>query len=117
MRLHVCKEIGVGQILQAASFASRASGHGAVIVSAVDEFGSRSHAHAWDVKLSGDGSAQRHKANGRRDDFAASYDSWGWFLSFLYEIDPTMKSAYKDGYDFHARTFDAYGMEYAQTSR
>lgn len=68
--------------------------------------GSRSKDHAFDVTLTG--TSTRRPNSGQRgagDDYAATWDEWGMFFAYLYEIDPGMKCwAYDDADDFHFKT-------------
>lgn len=76
--------------------------------------GSRSHALAFEIKLTGDGSKNKRRTNpgasrNRDTDYAASWSQWGHFLGYLYEIDPTMKAGpYKSAEDFHHQTFGQF---------
>lgn len=96
------------------------AGHGAVWFQygRPAEHGSRKRAKGWEIKLEGDGSVKRRRVNqgtarnrgyGEDVPYAASYESWGWFLSYLYNLDPEMICPYyKDVDDFHARTGYAF---------
>lgn len=73
--------------------------------------GSRSHARAFDVKLTG--TSGRRPNSGRygatdfgSDDHAATWDEWGMFLAALYAIDETIMvpRIYADAADFHFKT-------------
>ena len=107
MRIHSDTITSI-DVLAAANFAARA-GHGRVTVDTLSRHGSRSRRQAWEVKLTGDGSHSRRRPNGgtygAADDYAATWDSWGWFLAFLYSVDPRMTCwAYADAENFHERT-------------
>ena len=81
---------------------------------------SRSHRSAADVHLvsytGGKGTEHNHRPNsgtygadGREDVWAATYDEWGWFLSYVYAADATAKtSADKTVEAFDARTEGKY---------
>jgi len=119
MRIHVSAEITSHTLFKAAEVASN-GGHGRVSIDAISQHGSKSHAHAFEIRLTGDGSVNRRRINqGTRDanrlygedvPYSATYDSWGWFLGYLYEIDPTMKCGiyYSDFVDFHDKTDNKY---------
>jgi hypothetical protein len=68
-----------------------------------DDYTSRSHTTARDVVLTG---SARHRSQANREEFAATYDEWGWFLAFLYSVDPDIKCAgiYADSDDFRRKT-------------
>lgn len=78
------------------------------------EHGSRSHARAFDVLLSGD-SPYRLNTGGygsHHDEQAASWDQWGIFLGALFDNDPKMKCwAYADASDFHVKTNWRFDMD------
>jgi len=69
--------------------------------------GSRSHDHAFEVKLTGN---SRRRPNGGsygadRDAYAATWDQWGVFLGLLFDNDREMTTTYdKSADDFHYRT-------------
>jgi hypothetical protein len=111
MRIH-SSIISRRDITRALAMASQ-GGHG--VVSLLEEptrHGSRSHGTAWEVRLQGDGSVQRHRTQHDRDAYAASYDSWGWFLGHLFIIDPTMIAGpYKGEDSFHAQARGDYGID------
>lgn len=113
MRLHVAGDIDRSHIYRAVEFATRESGTGRVDIVKCERSGSRSHAHAFDVALEGDGSVQRHRPNsgasGAGGGYAAHWDAWGYFLGFLYDLDPTMKTgADRDRAAFDARTSNRF---------
>lgn len=74
--------------------------------------GSRSHARAFEVSLTGNG--QTGGQWGNTDQKSATWDEWGTFLAALYEIDPdalwgTAKNpVYRDAADFHFQTCDRF---------
>lgn len=88
----------------------------------VAEHGSRSHARAFEVKLTGFG--ERHTrtkntgyaAGHPEDEKAATWDDWGFFISFLYDIDPnavwgTVKHpVYENARHFHILTCDRFNF-------
>lgn len=58
--------------------------------------GSRTHDHAFEVKLTGN---SRRRPNGGsygadRDAYAATWDQWGVFLGLLFDTDDTMRTTY-----------------------
>jgi hypothetical protein len=92
----------------AANFAARA-GHGKVYVESLAAHGSRKRRQAWEVKLTGDGTVSRRRPNGgtygAADAYAATWDSWGWFIAFLFAYDPAAVAGPYDGVDdFHGKT-------------
>lgn len=81
----------------------------------VTEHGSRKRSHAFNVTLTGE--SRRRPNSGKRgagDEYAATWDQWGVFLSFLYNIDPLMVTPYyEDSEHFDTRTasrFDVPGQ-------
>lgn len=78
--------------------------------------GSRSRTFGFEVKLTGDGSQSSRRVNpgsgnGSRDEYAAGYAAYGWFLAALYDTDLDMvvggseaNAIYKDSTHFHERT-------------
>ena len=82
----------------------------------LDECGSRSHDHAFEVKLGadmkikGDGRRWTNSGNhGKGETYSALYDEWGWFIAGVFEQDPDAKfGPYADYEDFHNKTHGAY---------
>lgn len=86
------------------------------------EYGSRSRARAFDVILRGLHSTTRDGTKRRRpnlgashdrsyyDQWAATYDEWGWFLAALFEADPLARceGTYDGREDFHEKTNNKY---------
>lgn len=81
------------------------------------EYGSRTHARAYDVILRGlrsitrDGEKRRRPNSGTSRNhymtgqWAATYDEWGWFLAALFELDPLARcGSYNGVADFHEKT-------------
>jgi hypothetical protein len=72
------------------------------------EHSSRSHRTAFEVRLTGDGTQNRRRTQDN-EDFAATYDEWGAFISRLYDRDVTAKiGPYESRADFHQRTCNRY---------
>jgi hypothetical protein len=79
------------------------------------ERGSRTHARAFNVTLTGE---SRRMPNGGRsggyqygadNDHAATWDQWGVFLAAIFDADPNAKMTYyKDADDFHWQTDDRF---------
>lgn len=117
MRIHT-NTIDRADLTRALHIAS-AGGHGLVdFQDAPTRHGSRTHGSAWTVKLEGDGSVSRRRTNfgrpayGEPAPYAATYDSWGWFLGHLFTVDPTMHAGpYRGADDFHAQTHGAYNVD------
>ena len=86
--------------------AARAAG---AVVETCFRHGSRTHDHAYELKLTGN---SRQRPNGGsygadRDAYAyaATWDQWGVVLGLLFDIDATMRTTYdKSKGDFHYRT-------------
>jgi hypothetical protein len=102
MRLHT-DTLTLTDFLAAGNHASAVSG-GTVTVHYESRHASRSHAAAYEVKLTGDGTLTR-KRNMANTGISATYAQHGHFLAFLYEIDPTAKlGPYKSREHFHSTT-------------
>jgi len=95
-------------ILDAAKYATDNDVAGVVSVRPITKHGSRSHDASYEMALIGDGSVKRHRTMDKQD-FSATWDSWGYALAYLYSIDPLMKtSADKTLNDFEVRTDGAF---------
>jgi hypothetical protein len=82
--------------------------------------GSRKRDHAFVVALRSDGTPDRNGTKRNRrpntgtstmsaDEFAASYDDWGYWLAELFVLDPRMIAGpYKGRADFDFQTNDKY---------
>lgn len=107
MRIHCSKDITDSEIYKAARFA-RVD----IVTEGKLERGSRSHDHAFEIKLEGEsrrrpngGSSGKGYASG----YAATWDQWGVFLSVLFDLDPRMSCwAYTDRDEFHRQTEDRF---------
>lgn len=75
--------------------------------------GSRSRRRAFNVLLRGDSKRRPNGGNsGAADEYAATWDQWGVFLSVLFESDPEMTCLnYKDADDFHMKTNDRFNPD------
>jgi hypothetical protein len=72
------------------------------------EHSSRSHRTAFEVRLTGDGISNGRKTQDGQD-YAATYDEWGEFISRLYDRDVTAKiGPYTSRADFQDRTGSRY---------
>jgi hypothetical protein len=77
----------------------------------ITQYGSRTHARSFDVKLSG--SSPYRTADGQ--DQAATWDEWGVFLAALFAHDSEARCggikrpAYADHADFHYKTGGRFG--------
>lgn len=70
----------------------------------LDQFGSKSRDHAFEIGLSGSGA---HRTQYTDLDYpAATWDEWGMFLAYLYRCDDSIviPRAYSDESDFHWQT-------------
>lgn len=78
-----------------------------VAVVKCDLHGSRSRPRAFEIKLEG---ASRRRPNfGASDGYAATWDQWGVFLGFLFDLDPEMTCwAYKGSAEFHYATMGRF---------
>lgn len=77
--------------------------------------GSRKRKQGFDVTLTGESRRRPNGGNrGAGDDYAATWDQWGVFLSFLFNLDPYMVTPYyADAEEFDTRTasrFDVPGQ-------
>lgn len=76
-------------------------------------YGSRSHATAFEVKLSGSSSrpinSGRYGSSNYSSERAATWDEWGIFLGHIFDQDSTAKATYyHDADDFHFQTGDRF---------
>ena len=90
-----------------------AARHARVDVVDLTEHGSRSHDHAFNVKLEGE---SRRRPNGGASGkgyatgYAATWDQWGVFLAILFDVDPTLVTPYyADRQAFHRHTDGRFG--------
>jgi len=73
--------------------------------------GSRTHARAFEVSLTGESRRNNQSNTGK----AATWDQWGVFLSVLFDRDPEMvvgsvkRPVYADRYDFDRKTNGRFG--------
>jgi hypothetical protein len=75
-------------------------------ITELSRHGSRTHDHAYEVKLSGESSWRQM---GNRDEYAASWDQWGIFLAELYDRDDSMTMRpWGDVDRFHNLTFSRF---------
>jgi hypothetical protein len=85
-----------------------------VRLTVLSEHGSRFLARAYEVALRGVGSRHTRRPNtgitgAKSDEYAATYDDWGYFLASLYLRDSSaVAGPYKNATDFHRQTKDAY---------
>ena len=72
----------------------------------VTEHGSRKRRAAYDVALTGTSTRRpTDRKPGAGDAYAATWDEWGMFLNYLFELDPDMVTPYyADANDFHIKT-------------
>jgi hypothetical protein len=90
--------------------------HGTIWIEQNEVSGSKSRKRAITFRLEGDGSHSKRKTNsgkwGGGENYAATWDQWGYVLAFLFDVDPkaTVSTGHKyDGYDnYHAQTKGAY---------
>lgn len=103
MRIHTSAQVTGMVILNAAREAG-------VTLENWDEKGSKSHDHAWEIKLTGNSRRRPNGGNsGAGDAYAATWDQWGVFLAHIFEADSNAKCyAYADGYAFHDFTGDRF---------
>lgn len=100
------------------------------VITSIEESGSHTHPHAYQVTLRGGyptssvTGAKRRRANSGQygaagdpahPEYAATYDEWGYWFAALYELDPAarcggtiLRPEYADRADFHNRTNNAY---------
>jgi len=88
---------------------------GPIAFEQLTEHGSRSHARAFEVKLTGSGTHTNSGSYGARTDVqAATWDEWGIFLGRLYDLDPQMlagtpkRPIYAGLNDFHYQTGERF---------
>lgn len=88
--------------------AARAAGpRGAVLVEATRR-GSRKRSHGFDVHLTGTSTRRPNNRGAWQewDNYAATWDEWGMFLAYLFEIDPNaiVPGVYESKEDFQYKT-------------
>lgn len=112
MKIHT-DTLMVGDMYAACGYAGFMAGQGQVNIADCASEGSRTHAYGYKVYLVGDGTVSRRAPNRRNEDtrgeFAATYDSWGHYLAYLFHRDPGAKAGpYKDATHFHETTQHVY---------
>lgn len=88
------------------------TGHGHFWLVKAEKHGSRKRDHAFEVALAGDGTVSKRRRNpgtsanrSAQEDYAATWDQWGWFLAELFKRDPNMTTQYyATEAEFHAKT-------------
>lgn len=79
------------------------------------EHNSRKRTHAFEVALSGDAS---HRSQADREQYGATWDQWGIFLSALFNRDPEMVTPYyTSAADFHFQTNNRFARPLAFSER
>lgn len=75
--------------------------------------GSRSRAHAFEVRLTGESNRRPNSGTrGAGDDYAATWDQWGVFIAYLFNRDPQMTTRYyADKNEFQYRTDHRFAVE------
>lgn len=93
----------------------RAAFHAGVTFEKKSRHGSRTHKHAWEIKLLGN-SRRRPNGGSRGADhngYAATWDQWGIFLAHLYVEDSNLKCwAYEDEDAFSERTNGRFDLSF-----
>lgn len=78
---------------------------------------SRSHSHAYQIYLRGDGTVSgrppmNRTGNYRAREYAATWCQWGDFLGYLFHVDPAMKAGpYKNAADFDRQTEHMFDVD------
>jgi hypothetical protein len=78
--------------------------------------GSRSHPHAFEIKLASwdkvPGDKRRRNntgSHGSGDYYTATYDEWGYLIKEIFDRDPeAVFGCYKSRDDFHEQTYGSY---------
>lgn len=88
----------------------------------ITEHGSRTHAWAFDVRLTGSGGRNNTGLYGAGDYDGATWDEWGAFFGALYAADPTARCGgsakspvYADATHFHFMTNERFELNDAGT--
>lgn len=77
-------------------------------------YGSRTHTRAVDIVLTGNA---RHRSQSDREHYAATYDEWGAFLAYLFDVDPDVKAGpYADAEEFERITDGAFRITHVRQS-
>lgn len=92
----------------------RAAFHAGVSFARKTRHGSRSHKHAWEIKLTGNSKRRPNGGTyGAADAYAATWDQWGIFLAHLYVEDSTLKCwAYADDDEFSRKTHGRFDLSF-----
>ena len=115
MRIHT-NTLTYTELAAAVRHASTA-GHGKVYLVDTTIHGSRTSTRAYEVKLAGDGTTSKRRTMDKQD-YAATYDSWGYFFASLFAVDPHMKCwAYDGAADFATKTKNLYPLPTTMTSQ
>lgn len=99
--------------------------YGSIYLDHVEVGGSKSRKGAIEFRLTGDGTKSKRLTNtgnaGAGDEYAATYDQWGYTLAFLFDVDPraTVSTGYKyAGFDdYHRQTKGKYLLTDDLTTR
>lgn len=120
MRIHTNKSANARNIIGASLGHAKYAGHVSSDVGFVvyEPHRSKTHGVAIEVQLgtddktSGPTKSRHFKNSGKHGAdrlYAATYDEWGWFLSYLFDLDfEAVAGPYKGRDDFHKKTNDAY---------
>lgn len=103
MRIHT-HTLTESDFWDAMRYASRRTGGTGDSISAIRfaVYGSRTHTRSVDVVLTG---TARHRSQADRSQYAATWREWGFFLGYLYTIDPDAKAGpYADESEFDRMT-------------
>lgn len=84
---------------------------------AYTEHGSRKRDHAFEVTLTGESKRRPNSGNYGADnnDYAATWDQWGVFFAWLFDVDPAMvagsakRPTYDGRDDYHDKTYGRFG--------
>lgn len=115
MRIHT-NRANYDTIAAATVYAS-GKGQGRVFIDEASSHGSKSHNGAYEVKLVGDGSHSKRLINsgkhGAGEEYAPTWDQWGWFLAYLYASEPGIKCAgwYNGATEFLVKTGGKYPID------
>lgn len=115
MKIHT-NLIEEAHLTRARTYAMEQAEQGAFWIADMEVQGSRTHGHKLVVHLEGDGSTSRRRRNSGTygavvGSFAATYDQWGWFLAYLFDIDPEARTDGRgyNGFDnYHEQTQGKY---------
>jgi hypothetical protein len=89
----------------ASAFARQASGAGVTVEIERSWSARYPHYNGFEVFLYGDGTLGRRRSAHDRDKYAATWEQWGHFINYLFQVDPSASiGRYRNHDDFGRQT-------------